>query len=168
MAELDLCNSSHTASLWISSDRNNDLINNETWITLDQTSENGTILNETKNGMPIELYQYFCPPLIIACFISVVINSALFIVGHIHTHNKSPVLRLSLNLASTDTLASLLSGFGLLFNSYLPVVYGINLNRCFFLVYEIFRVSALIASVLHLLALACIHYKGIVNPLHYR
>lgn len=167
MVQLDLCDSNVTTSLWINTDRNNDLIN-ETWISSPNQSLNNGTMNETKNGMPIELYQYFCPPLIIACFISVVINSALFIVGHIHTHNKSPVLRLSLNLASTDTLASLLSGFGLLFNSYLPVVYNINLSRCFFLVYEIFRVSALIASVLHLLALACIHYKGIVNPLHYR
>lgn len=165
MAQLDLCNPNVTAKFWVSSRQYSE---SESWDVTYNQSVNELWKNETKPGMPIELYQYFCPPLIIASFISVLLNSALFVVGHIHTHNKSPVLRLSLNLASTDTLASLLSGVGIVFNSYLPVVYGISSSRCFFLIYEIFRTSALIASVLHLLALAFIHYKGIVNPLHYR
>ncbi|XP_053211849.1 phosphatidylinositol 3-kinase 2-like [Panonychus citri] len=84
------------------------------------------------------------------------------------THRKSPVLILSLNLACTDTIASILNGLGVVFNSYLPVVFNVHFDTCPFLAIEIFRSSALISSVLHLLALAFIHYKGIVRPLHYR
>lgn len=155
MVELDLCDLNVTTEIWLN-------LSGQSLKLMNGSKE------EDQHEMPIELYQFFCPPLIIASFISVILNSALFVVGHLHTHNKSPVLRLSLNLASTDTLASLLTGLGIVFNSYLPVVYGISLSRCFFLVFEVFRTSALIASVLHLLALAFIHYKGIVNPLHYR
>ncbi|RWS16229.1 Trace amine-associated receptor 2-like protein [Dinothrombium tinctorium] len=113
------------------------------------------------------LYKYLCPPLFFICFISLVLNKILFVIGHLKTRNKSPVLLLSLNLASTDALASLLSGIGLVFNSYLPMVYDIHFDRCPFLAFEITRMSAMIASVLHLLALAFIHYKGITKPLHY-
>src|SRR5688572_6142543 len=67
-----------------------------------------------------ELYKWLCPPLILGSAISVVINAGLYFVGHRFTRNKSPVLVLSLNLASTDTLASLLMGVGLIFNAYLP------------------------------------------------
>lgn len=114
------------------------------------------------------LYTYFCPALILMSFTSVVINAALVVVGHVFVKRKTPVLLLSLNLASTDTLASLLTGTGLIFNSYLPVVFNIHVSRCLFLAYEIVRTSALIASALHLLGLAYIHYKGTINPLHYR
>lgn len=116
----------------------------------------------------LALYKWFCPPLILGSLVSVIINAGLYFVGHRYTRNKSPVLVLSLNLASTDTLASLLMGLGLVFNAYLPVVFNIRFDRCPFLVFEIIRTSALIASVLHLLALAYVHYQGTVNPLRYR
>ncbi|XP_074596070.1 uncharacterized protein LOC141851250 isoform X2 [Brevipalpus obovatus] len=93
----------------------------------------------------------------------------LFFVGTFGTNHKSPVLVLSLNLATTDTIASLLNGLSFLFNSYLPVVFGHDLGKpCLFVVLELFRMSAFISSVLHLLALASIHYNGTVRPLHYR
>lgn len=114
------------------------------------------------------LYRYLCPPLLVACVVSVTMNVALFITGHLKIRQKSPILLLSLNLACTDTIASLLVALGFLFNSYLPVVYKISFSTCHMLTLEIARTSALIASVLHLLALAFIHYKGIVRPLHYR
>ena len=113
------------------------------------------------------LYTFFCPPLLLMSLASVLINAALVIIGHVYVRRKTPVLLLSLNLASTDTLASLLTGVGLIFNSYLPVVFNIQVSRCLFLAYEIVRTSALIASALHLLGLAFIHYKGTINPLHY-
>lgn len=114
------------------------------------------------------LYAYICPPLVIGCLISVLLNICLLIIGHFKIHNKSPVLLLSLNLASTDTIASLLVGIGFVVNSYLPKVYNIIINPCPMLAFEICRTSALIASVSHLFALAFIHYRGIVKPLHYR
>jgi hypothetical protein len=114
------------------------------------------------------LYRYLCPPLLFACSLSVLLNVALCVAGHKKMRQKSPILLLSLNLACTDTLASLLVALGFLFNSYLPVVYKIRFSTCPMLAFEIARTAALIASVLHLLALAFIHYKGIVRPLHYQ
>ncbi|OTF72406.1 hypothetical protein BLA29_010254 [Euroglyphus maynei] len=124
----------------------------------------------------IYLYKVFVPILLAGCLLSLILNTVLVIIGTIIqsklsrlNRSRSPILLLSLNLAATDSIASFLMGFGLLINSFLPVVLDINLtNLCFKLILEIFRLSALIASALHLLALALVHYKGIVNPLHYR
>ena len=122
----------------------------------------------TTNGIASKkIYQVFPLLLIFGSFIAFVVNSFLLFVGHVYTRNKSPVLSMSLNLAATDTLASLFVGMGFFVNSYLPQV-GIYTNPCYALVFEIIRTSSLIASALHLLALAFIHYRGTVNPLHYR
>lgn len=115
-----------------------------------------------------EIYAYICPPLVIGCLISVVLNVCLLIIGHFKIKNKSPILLLSLNLATTDTLSSFLVAIGFVFNSYLPKVHNMHFSPCKMLAFEICRTSALIASVSHLFALAFIHYRGIVKPLHYR
>ncbi|KAG9510102.1 hypothetical protein GZH46_01364 [Fragariocoptes setiger] len=116
-----------------------------------------------------QLYTYVCPALLVFCLLSVLFNSVLMAIGHFRQGiNRSPILVLSLNLATTDTIASLLTGLGLFLNSYLPVVFNVHISLCQLLVIEIFRVASLVASVLHLLALALVHYRGIVRPLHYR
>ena len=145
-----------------------DLCVNETLSANSSTSDQDLTPRQAEIAFMNTMYTYICPALILMSIISVVINAALVIVGHVFVRRKTPVLLLSLNLASTDTLASLLTGVGLIFNSYLPVVFNIHLSRCLFLAYEIVRTSALIASALHLLGLAYIHYKGTINPLHYR
>lgn len=121
------------------------------------------------------LYKVLVPILLAGCVLSLLLNSVLVAVGTMSRKSirtRSPILVLSLNLAATDGIASLLMGLGLLINSYLPVVFGINLagdhGNCSMLIFEILRLSSLIASAMHLLALALVHYKGIVNPLHYR
>lgn len=119
------------------------------------------------------LYKIFVPILLIFCVFSVALNAILVIAGTASRHSvrsRSPILVLSLNLAATDGLASFFIGLGLIVNSFLPVVFGVNMAKqnCFVLVVENLRMSALIASALHLLALALVHYKGIANPLHYR
>lgn len=124
--------------------------------------------NTDGSDMLETLYRFLCPPLLFGCSLSVLLNVALCVAGHMKMRHKSPILLLSLNLACTDTIASLLVALGFLFNSYLPVVYRIRFSTCPMLAFEIARTAALIASVLHLLALAFIHYKGIVRPLHYR
>lgn len=145
-----------------------DLCRNESTAAISTPSPQESATRQAEIAFMYTLYTYFCPPLILMSFVSVLINAALVIVGQTYVRRKTPVLLLSLNLASTDTLASLLTGIGLIFNSYLPVVFDIQVSRCFFLAYEIVRTSALIASALHLLGLAYIHYKGTINPLHYR
>ncbi|XP_054165189.1 5-hydroxytryptamine receptor 1A-alpha-like [Oppia nitens] len=83
--------------------------------------------------------------------------------------NQSPIFRLSLNLAATDAVNSLIVGTGLFVNSYLPRVFNVSIsNNCTILVLEIFRLSSLVASALHLLAMAFIYYRGVTKPLHYR
>ena len=116
----------------------------------------------------ILLYKLLCPLLIFGCLLSVVLNLGLFFVGRISIKHRPPVLILSLNLATTDTIASFLNGLSFFFNSYLPVVFNVRFHICPFLAMELARSSALMSSVLHLLALAFFHYFGIVKPLHYR
>lgn len=123
-----------------------------------------------KHDMDIKpLYKYLCPIIIFVCFFSIIFNAILMSISRQGKFvNKSPILLLSLNLAITDLIASLLNGLGILFNSYLPEVFDIKMGQCSMLTFEVVRCAALIASALHLLALAFIHYRGIVNPLHYR
>ena len=139
-----------------------DFCSNETMVSIRRE------ININEIEIAIGLYKYLCPPLIIASLMSALLNSTLFVVGHKYTRNKSPVLLLSLNLASTDMLASITMGLSLIINAYLPAVFGIKFDNCSMLIFEIVRISSFIASVLHLLSLAGLHYKGIVNPLHYR
>lgn len=117
------------------------------------------------------LYKIFVPILLVGCLFSLLLNSILVAVGNCSrscTRQRSPILVLSLNLAITDGLASLFNGTGLVVNSFLPTVMNMEHTACLNLVFEILRLSALIASAMHLLALALVHYKGIVNPLLYR
>lgn len=116
-----------------------------------------------------QVYKMICPIIIFICLLSIVCNA--FLVGISRQSkqiSKSPLLLLSLNLAITDMLTALLNGSNILINSYLPEVFDISFSWCNMLVVEILRTSALVASALHLLALAVVHYRGIVNPLHYK
>ena len=148
------------------------------------------VINTDGNEDVDALYRYLCPILLIGllfhcnihcwnkllyawcyagCLIGLIMNSILLIVGNLRCRNKSPIFRLSLNLATTDAINSLIVGVGLFINSFLPKVFGVVIsNTCSLLVLEIFRLSSLVASALHLLALALVYYRGTTNPLHYR
>ncbi|RWS31125.1 Trace amine-associated receptor 2-like protein [Leptotrombidium deliense] len=140
---------------------------------MDFCNQNETILMlgpENREGVEYVTvsYSYFCPFLLCACFVSVLLNGLLVIVRRSPLIRKTPIIVMSLNLATTDGLVSLLSVIGITLNSYLPVVYGLTFNSCFLLILEILRLSAFVASVLHLLVLTWLHYQGIVNPLEHR
>lgn len=136
----------------------------------DTQRQNVILLFGTKRDMDIKpLYTFLCPVIIFVCFFSIIFNAILMVISRQGKFvNKSPILLLSLNLAVTDLIASLLNGLSILFNSYLPEVYDIKMGQCSMLMFEVVRCAALVASALHLLALAFVHYRGIVNPLHYR
>lgn len=136
----------------------------------DTERQNIVLLFHTQRDIEIKpLYTYLCPVIIFICFLSIIFNAILMSISRKSKFvNKSPILLLSLNLALTDLIASLLNGAGILFNSYLPEVYDIKMGQCTMLMFEVVRCAALVASALHLLALAFVHYRGIVNPLHYR
>lgn len=115
------------------------------------------------------LYAYLCPIIIFVCFFAITVNAMLITISrHSKVIHKTPILLLSLNLAVTDLIASLLNGFSILFNSYMYEVHDYKMGQCTMLMSELIRCAALVASALHLLALAFVHYRGIVKPLSYR
>lgn len=116
------------------------------------------------------LYAGICPIFLLVCLISIIFNALLVKISRQSKFvgSKSPILLLSLNLALTDVIASLCNALTIFFNSLLITVFRIEMNQCSMLTLEVVRCAALIASALHLLALAFVHYGGIVKPLHYR
>lgn len=132
-----------------------------------------TLLNNTE-GLnyfdPKKLYSYLCPVIMFVCSVSIICNAVLIYISKRTKVSKSPIYLLSSNLAVTDLVASTLNGLHILLNSYLPIVIDKKFrpSTCRMLMFEVFRTAAMVASALHLLALAFVHYKGIVNPLHYR
>ncbi|GIY79411.1 g_PROTEIN_RECEP_F1_2 domain-containing protein [Caerostris darwini] len=127
-----------------------------------------SVLSEEENEVKI-LYQTVVPVMLTACFLSMIFN--LVIVFSVRwVRRLSPTLYLSLSLSVADAYASLVIGIGLVINSLLPTVYGMNLglfNNCYILVLEAFRLGGIVIIVFHLLALAINHYIGILKPLHY-
>ncbi|KAG8193406.1 hypothetical protein JTE90_009631 [Oedothorax gibbosus] len=136
--------------------------------TLDKDEDYVRSLTEDENNVKI-LYQTVVPVMLIACLLSMIFN--LVIVYSVRwVRRLSPTLYLSLSLAVADAYASLVIGIGLVINSLLPNVYGLNLGRfkdCYIQVLEAFRLGGLVIIVFHLLALAVNHYIGILRPLHY-
>lgn len=130
------------------------------------------VINSTTERDKVEvqvLYEHFCPILLLGCAMGLVLNLTLIIISRTRLKVvKTPVFRLSLNLAMTDALASLLSGTSIALNSYLPIVYNFQSNPCAMLILEVFRLSAFMSSTLHLLALGFVHYNGALNPLQSR
>lgn len=113
---------------------------------------------------------YVGPVLIVICLISIMFNAILITISRQSSSvNKSQVLLLSLNLAITDLISTTLNGFNVFLNTYLSTVHGrILLSTCQALIFEALRGTAMIASALHLLALAFVHYRGTVNPVKSR
>lgn len=134
-------------------------------------SANATIMPQTNDGADIRhLYKIVIPLLLTACILSLLFNVVIVISVRWVRKSLSPTLYLSLSLSVADAYASLVLGLGLVVNSLLPIVYGVNLgpfNACFVLVLEAFRLGGVVVAVLHLLALAINHYVGILRPLHY-
>lgn len=116
-----------------------------------------------------EFFRYAGPVLTVICFISIIFNIIIISISRRGSGvNKSQVLLLSLNLALTDILATMLSAINFL-QGYLHYVHQTDiLTFCQFAIVEVFRSTAVIASALHLLALAFIHYRGTVDPIKSR
>lgn len=112
-------------------------------------------------------YKYYTPPLIIFGFCSVIVNVRVLLSTYWVRRPLSPTLHISLSLAGADALASTLIITGLILNSYLPIVVGIEAPYLITFILELFRINLIIITVFHLLALSLNHYLGIVKPLHY-
>lgn len=109
---------------------------------------------------------YSVPPLMILCVISTIINIKVLICAFWIRHPQTPTLLISLSLALADALTSAFNMVALLLGSYLPCfdVYAPYELR---IVIEVGRLSGLLVTVGHLLALSCNHYMGILKPLHH-
>ncbi|XP_035233466.1 adrenocorticotropic hormone receptor-like [Stegodyphus dumicola] len=123
----------------------------------------------TRNEI-VDLYRIVVPILLTACLLSFIFNLLIVYSVRWVRRKLSPTICLSLSLALADAYASLVIGLGLIINSLLPIVYGVDLgpfSLCFILSLEAFRLGGLVVAVLHLLVLAMNHYIGILRPLHY-
>ncbi|VDM79075.1 unnamed protein product [Strongylus vulgaris] len=81
----------------------------------------------------------------------------------------SPYLKLCISLAAADMWAASLLITGLVVNSYLPVVIGVQKSsKCVDAWLEIFRVSGMLTSDMHLFALAINQFFGTMWPLKYK
>ncbi|CAL1287554.1 unnamed protein product [Larinioides sclopetarius] len=139
---------------------------------------NDSFLNESSLSNPSsqdevdlrELYRVVVPIMLIVCVLSLVFNLIILLSVRWVRKSLSPTLLLSLSLAMADAYASLVIGVGLVVNSLLPIVYGVDMgpfSNCYVLVLEAFRLGGMVVAVFHLLALAINHYIGILRPLHY-
>ncbi|GJQ78785.1 hypothetical protein Trydic_g2816 [Trypoxylus dichotomus] len=114
------------------------------------------------------LYKYWVPLLTIFCLVSLVINIKVLMAIHWLRRPISPTVNISLSLAAADAISSLFLGVHLLINSYIRQVHAIELP-CYLAAYtvEIYRLSGIIITVLHLLTLSINHWLGILKPMHY-
>ncbi|XP_067140189.1 adrenocorticotropic hormone receptor-like [Centruroides vittatus] len=135
---------------------------------------NSTVsLNETDNENQVnlrELYSVFIPVMLTGCVLSLLVNLVILVCVRYVRRPLKPTLCFSISLSITNAYAMTVLAIGLIVNSLLPTVYGWKMEpfyNCYFLALEAFRMGGLIASVLHLLALAVNHYIGILRPLHY-
>ncbi|CAG7815391.1 unnamed protein product, partial [Allacma fusca] len=113
------------------------------------------------------MYSNVIPLMLLFCFLSSVIN--LFIVLSARWCRKpmSPTLYFSLSLALADAYASCILGTGLIVNSLLPKVYGVDVDLCLSLAIEAFRLGGVLVTVAHLLAMSVNYWIGIARPLQY-
>lgn len=128
-------------------------------------------LNVSISPSPLEVardvYRLAVPVMLVACLTSMLFNLIIVESARWLRRSPSPTLCFSLSLSAANAYASLVVGVGLVVNSLLPTVYQVQSSICVSLSLEAFRLTGLIASVLHLLALAVNHYIGILRPLHY-
>ncbi len=128
--------------------------------------------NETiPSDVVAPIYQWLIPLLCIFLFVSVLCN--ILILSSVRWIQKkpSPYLRVCISLSAADASTAFLLLIGLLLNSYFPVVHGVQftaLLSCLALVFETLRLSLLLISDLHLLALALVHYFSLLFPLHFK
>nr|CAH7740386.1 unnamed protein product [Callosobruchus chinensis] len=101
--------------------------------------------------------------LLICCALAMCLNTIVVIsVYWIRTPLK-PNLKISLSLAIADAISSSMTGV-LLFTEKIDAIEEMGMLPC---IIELIRLTGIVITVLHLLALSLNHYIGILKPLHY-
>lgn len=101
--------------------------------------------------------------LIIACVLAMCVNCVVIFSVHWIRTPMTPNLKISLSLAIADAISSSMTGL-LLFTDKIGVLHKMGIFPC---IIELVRLSGIVITVLHLLALCFNHYIGIMKPLHY-
>nr|XP_053653954.1 uncharacterized protein LOC128703353 [Cherax quadricarinatus] len=118
--------------------------------------------------VPRFIPQPLSPQLITAfCIASGLVSSAVVCATPWVKRPMSPTVRLSISLASANTVFSFSLAVAVLINSYLPAVHEIHLSNCLKLSIEAVRMGSILVQILHLLVVALNHYIGTLRPLHY-
>ncbi|EFP03975.1 CRE-TAG-89 protein [Caenorhabditis remanei] len=115
------------------------------------------------------IYHWLIPMMIIILLIAIIGNGLIVISAKWLSSPVSPYLKLCISLAAADTWAAFLLILGLIVNSYLPVIWGYQKNSmCFEALLEMFRISGMLTSDMHLFALAINQFFGTMYPLKYK
>ncbi|CAJ0602963.1 unnamed protein product [Cylicocyclus nassatus] len=141
------------------------------------TTTEATILNATLViDDPMEklnylkgIYSWLIPIMIIILALAIIGNGLIVVSAPFLSSPVSPYLKLCISLAAADMWAASLLITGLVVNSYLPVVIGVRKSsKCVDAWLEIFRVSGMLTSDMHLFALAINQFFGTMWPLKYK
>ncbi|KAL1494969.1 hypothetical protein ABEB36_010468 [Hypothenemus hampei] len=103
----------------------------------------------------------FLPILLGSCLIAMIVNVIVIASARWIRCSMTPNLKISLSLAAADATSSTMYGLIVLISGY-----GYNLGVFLYIV-ELLRLSGIVVTVVHLLALSLNHYIGILKPLHY-
>ncbi|XP_074027627.1 octopamine receptor beta-2R [Leptinotarsa decemlineata] len=142
--------------------------NSTTWNDLlDFTNDtNETTINATVsyNDLLYEDFLQLCISfLLICCLLAMCVNCLVIFSVHWIRNPMTPNLKISLSLAIADVVSSSMTGLLLLMDK-LGIVQEAGVFPCLI---ELTRLSGILITVLHLLALSFNHYIGIMKPLHY-
>ncbi|KAK8747454.1 hypothetical protein OTU49_016817 [Cherax quadricarinatus] len=135
---------------------------NRSWETM-----NETVLSTSDNTQRRQIYIILMPLITAFCIASGLVSSAVVCATPWVKRPMSPTVRLSISLASANTVFSFSLAVAVLINSYLPAVHEIHLSNCLKLSIEAVRMGSILVQILHLLVVALNHYIGTLRPLHY-
>lgn len=115
------------------------------------------------------LYKYIVPVLIILAGASALLNGTILMLHYCVRRPLSTTLKLTFGLAAADLATSTILTFNFIINSFLPVVYNINVaGACLMIALEALRLGSIFTSILHLLLLTVNHYMAIAHAATYK
>ncbi|XP_018577273.1 octopamine receptor beta-2R-like [Anoplophora glabripennis] len=124
--------------------------------TLNLDNSTGDVLHENIVHLCISL-------LLVCCLLAMCVNCVVIVSVYWIRSPMTPNLKISLSLAIADAVSSSMTGL-MLFLDEIQISEHLGVIPCLI---ELIRLSGIVITVLHLLALSLNHYIGIMKPLHY-
>lgn len=124
---------------------------------------NATYDNFTEDAFHESIVHLCISLLLVCCLLAMCVNCVVIISVHWIRGPMTPNLKISLSLAIADAVSSSMTGL-MLFLDEIQVSEDLGVFPCLI---ELIRLSGIVITVLHLLALSLNHYIGIMKPLHY-